>query len=1065
MQDHQTIFSVKELRNNIKGSFLAEISDKKLKLNIIDNWRKNISSGKYINAKEEEISPIFLTQFFGDILGYEYNNPTDWNLRLENKTEKDSTKSDAALGFFKIHKGNEIPKDVRVVIEIKNAKTALDKPQNRKDFKGSPVEQAFRYASKIGEKCKWVIVSNFLEIRLYLANDMTKYEHFDIMSLSDDNNFARFYYLLSNGRLFLKNSPSTIDILLSNRIEKEKTITQEFYEQYHFLRELFFHHLKTHNAKIPPLKLLEYAQTIIDRIIFISVVKDYELVPYNVLRDIEEIAKKSWAKDKQELWRQLKDFFVALDEGLPPRIHKFNGGLFRQNQNIDNLIIKDVFLIRLLSLNRYDFESDLNVNILGHIFEQSISDIEQLKKEISQNQQIEYKETETEISLKKAKQKTNKRKKEGVFYTPEYITLYIVKQTIGAWLDNKKNELGLNDLVDFSEDENDKENQISVWKKYIQVLKNIKIIDPACGSGAFLTQAFDYLLAERKMVLDVIGKLETTEIEIQKANGLFSSAPTKLQQSLSQIKKDIVNNNIFGVDLNAESVEITKLGLWLKSASKKDPLALLDNNIKCGNSLISDKSVSDKAFDWNKQFPEIMKAGGFDIVVGNPPYIFIRELISNKYKNYYKENFENIQFKLNTYILFVEKSFYLLNKNGYFGNIIPNTWLTIENTSDFRKFILTKTFDIKIVNSRDKVFKDANVDTAILTFSKSGNDNITVSELIDNKISLVNSTQKETYKNSLNYIINYSATPEIQELLNKINKKSIPLSEIANICDGVLPYEVGAGKPKQTKEIRNKRLYHSYTKLDKTWLKLMTSIDIRRYFSGWSGQYIKYGKNLGRSRNENLFQQNRILVRHIPAPLPYSILATYAGDLLINDNNSMIITINSEMYSIKYILALINSKLISFWFSNVFNKLHRKLFPQFIVKELSLFPIVPIKKQEQQELVNHAEKLISINKKINDKVNKFTSNLNNNFDKINITTKIREFYKLDFIQFSKELNKQKIKITLKEREEWSDYFKQSNELINELIISSNEINIKIDFLVYKLFNLNENEINLIEKCG
>ncbi len=1047
MQDHQTIFSVKELRNNIKGNFLAEISDKKVKLNIIDNWKKNISSGKYINAKEEEISPIFLTQFFGSILDYEYNNPTDWNLRLENRTEKDSTKSDAALGFFKIQKGNEIPKDVRVVIDIKNAKTALDKPQNRKDFKGSPVEQAFRYASKIGEKCKWVIVSNFLEIRLYLANDMTKYEHFDIMSLSDDNNFARFYYLLSNGRLFLKNTPSTIDILLSNRIEKEKTITQEFYEQYHFLRELFFHHLKTHNAKIPPLKLLEYAQTIIDRIIFISVVKDYELVPYNVLRDIEEISKKSWARDKQELWRQLKDFFVALDEGLPPRIHKFNGGLFRQNKNIDKLIIKDVFLTRLLSLNRYDFESDLNVNILGHIFEQSISDIEQLKKEISENPQIEYKETETEISLTKTEKKTNKRKKEGVFYTPENITLYIIKQTVGAWLENKKNDLGINDLIEQPNDENDKEKQIHLWKSYIEVLDKIKIIDPACGSGAFLTQAFDYLFSERKMVLDVIEKLESNEIEIQKTNGLFSSAPTKLQQSLSQIKKDIINNNIFGVDLNSESVEITKLGLWLKSASKKDPLALLDNNIKCGDSLISDKSVSDKAFDWNKQFPEIMKDGGFDIVVGNPPYVVIkggRFLYGYQYSDlkikYIKKKYQSAQQQINTYMLFVEKSLYLINNKGYLSFIIPNTFLANEYSQRFRELILSKTKIADIYNV-GLAFSDASVETLIITlnYQKKG----------------YTSIKYKGHKKEIDLIKIAELTPDKKILLN-INAENLPLikkmqkhsllSEFAKVWRGIT---TGSKK------------HLSNTAKNNKYKKVLSGTEIKRYYYNTNKEFVFYDKSvLERARDERIFLlEEKLVSKFVGNKL------TFCFDDKQNYvlNTACVTEVIDSSVNIKYLLAILNSKLLNYYFTAIYTD-YRDTFPIMKSGNIEQLPIPKANKNIQKQLSQKANKLISINKLINDKVSKFTSNLNNSFDKINITTKIREFYKLDFIQFNKELNKQKIKISLKEREEWSDYFKESNELINELIISSNEVNIKIDFLIYKLFNLNEKEINLIEKC-
>jgi len=402
MKEHQTIFSIKELKSKIKSAFVDGIPNKKEKIEIIKNWQESIISGKVINSKEEEIKPFFLTQFFGDILGYEYKNSTNWNLRLENKSEFDSSKADAALGFFKIKEQQELKKDVRVVIEIKDAKTTLDKPQNRPDFKGSAIEQCFMYAAKSGEKCKWVIVSNFLEIRLYLASDMTKYEHFDILKLNDEYEFSKFYYLLANEQLFYENIASNIDIFLTSRIEKEKIITKEFYENYSFLRETFLQHLKLHNPDKKPLDLLQYAQTIIDRIIFVSVIKDYDLIHYTVFKEIADRSSKSWADDSLELWRQLTQFFKALDKVLPPRIHKFNGGLFKRDEIIEKIKIKDFFLKRFLSLSKYDFESDLNINVLGHIFEQSITDIENLKKDITENKYIEYTETEDEITFKSA---------------------------------------------------------------------------------------------------------------------------------------------------------------------------------------------------------------------------------------------------------------------------------------------------------------------------------------------------------------------------------------------------------------------------------------------------------------------------------------------------------------------------------------------------------------------------------------------------------------------------------------------------------------------------------------
>lgn len=620
MQEHQTIFSIKEIKRKVDKNFTGNIINLKEKIDIVKNWQENILSGKVANSKEEEIKPFFLTQFFGDILGYEYKNPTEWNLGLENKTKLDNKKADAALGYFKIENQSVTKKDVRVIIEIKDANTTLDKPQNRPDFKGSAVEQGFMYAAKTGEKCKWVIVSNFIEIRLYLANDMTKYESFDLLSLDDIYNFSRFYYLLSYGQLFYENIASTIDNLLQNRWEKEQSITNEFYEEYQYLREIFLQHLKLHNPDRNQLDLLQYVQTIIDRVIFVSVIKDYDLISYNVLSRIEKLAEESWADDSLELWRQLKNFFKAIDNGLPPRIHKFNGGLFRQNEKIDTLIIKDFFLKQLLHLSHYDFESDLSINVLGHIFEQSVTDIELLKKEITENNSFEYQEIDNEIVYNSPIIAGNKRKKEGIYYTPENITLYIIENTIGTWLNNQKERIGINNLASFPKTEKDKQEHKELWLAYQITLNNIKILDPACGSGAFLTQAFDYLLKEHVIIHDVLDKLNSNKVEI-KTKGLFANATTEETYRIAKTKKNIVNNNLFGVDLNPESVEITKLGLWLKSASKNDVLALLDTNIKCGNSLIDDPNISEKAFDWKTGFMNLF----------NPDEYY--KIMVSKYKN------------------------------------------------------------------------------------------------------------------------------------------------------------------------------------------------------------------------------------------------------------------------------------------------------------------------------------------------------------------------------------------------------------------------------------------------
>jgi len=1061
MKEHQTIFSVKELKNKVKNAFVNGIPNKVEKIKLIEGWQENIISGKVATAKEEELKPLFLTLFFGDILGYEYKNATDWNLRLEQKTKIDATKADAALGFFSMEKNlsgikNQagLKSDVRVVIEIKDARTTLDKPQNRTDFKGSPVDQCFMYAAKSGEKCKWVIVSNFLEIRLYLASDMTKYESFDILSLNDNYEFSKFYYLLANGQLFFSNIASTIDNFLATRQEKEKTITKEFYAQYQYLREVFLQHLKLHNTDKNPLDLLQYAQTIIDRIIFICVIKDFDLISFDPIKKILKAAEEGFARDHEEVWRQLKNLFVGFDLGFPNRLYKFNGGLFRQSKEIDSLKIKDVLLKQVLTLNNYDFESDLNVNVLGHIFEQSISDIETLKKEISTNNIVEYSETDDEIIFKNNRTDTNKRKKDGIYYTPENITQYIVNVSIGTWLNERKDEIGLNvpqkNLADFhnpADFDSYRKQQIELWEKYTEILKKIKILDPACGSGAFLTQAFDFLLKEWLIVIDIIDKLKVKSEKLKVKNGIFINEPTNNKLTISQIKKDIVNNNLYGVDLNNESVEITKLGLWLKSASKNDPLALLDENIKCGNSLISDVSISQRAFDWNTEFSKIMRLGGFDVIIGNPPYIVIkggRFLEGYQYTgdeiNYIREHYQTAEQQVNTYILFVEKAVELMNHTTYVSFIIPNTFLANEYSKKFRNYLLEKTQIVDIYNV-GLAFEDANVETLILTLNHNS--------INKTKLKIAD---KERF---IDLLTISKLTPDQKFILN-INEKSLPiinkvkqfplLSEFAKVSMGISTGD-------------NKK-YLSTVALSEKYKKIISGSEVSRYFLHENKYFVYYVPELlDRAREESIFLTSEKLISKFVGT---SLTFCYDNQQHYVLNTACSLILKNDELNIKYLLALLNSKLLDWYFHIMFSD-YRETFPIMKSGNIEDLPIPKIPISEQQTFVELADKMLVLHKQVNESKNNFIELVKSELKVGKITNKLDDWNDCTWDEFSDELKKAKVKLGMKELNEWKQFY--SNEklkvqnYINQIGLIDDEINKK----VFRLYNIDDTDIQYIDK--
>ena len=304
---------------------------------------------------------------------------------------------------------------------------------------------------------------------------------------------------------------------------QEQKISKQFYNDYKTVRIELFNHLKQNNPKNPEVLLFTKAQKILDRIIFICFCEDLNLLPEYTFRNIIKNSKNVIDFSDSKLWSQVKNLFKAIDQGYPDAsINKFNGGLFAEDKDLDNLTIKDGVIEHLVALANYDFDSDLNVNILGHIFEQSISDIEEIKAQIEGQEFDDAK---------------GKRKKDGIFYTPEYITRYIVKEAVGGWLDERKIELGVDKLPVLNEKDNDSikiikvrdkgakrnvdkldfnkniEKHIKFWEAYREKLSNIKVLDPACGSGAFLNQVFDYLHHEGEIVNNELAKLRRGQRE------------------------------------------------------------------------------------------------------------------------------------------------------------------------------------------------------------------------------------------------------------------------------------------------------------------------------------------------------------------------------------------------------------------------------------------------------------------------------------------------------------------------------------------------------------------------
>ena len=247
---------------------------------------------------------------------------------------------------------------------------------------------------------------------------------------------------------------------------------------------------------------------------------------------------------------------------------------------------------------------------------------------------------------------------------------------------------------------------------YKKWLTNLKIIDPACGSGAFLNQALNFLIEEHEKIDDIIADL--------------TNSPLRLFDT----DKSILENNLFGVDINEESVEIAQLSLWLRTAKKGRKLSKLNNNIKCGNSLLASK------FDWNTEFSEIMQNGGFDAVVGNPPYI---KEATNKSAFDGLHEHPCYQGKMDLWYFFGALALDIIKKDyGLIGYIAPNNWITNDGASKFRDYVIEKGRITEFIDFSDfKVFDSAGIQTMIYIMKRSDdnlNYNLQFSKVIDSKI-------------------------------------------------------------------------------------------------------------------------------------------------------------------------------------------------------------------------------------------------------------------------------------------------------------------------------------------
>lgn len=1069
------------------------------------------------------------------------------HIRFDEKEEEGRGFSEFVLKY-----GQENDDKKFMVVELKKQGTNLDKPQLNRSDKRSPVDQAFGYAIHSGD-IEWILLSNFEEIRLYNYHEKMKYISFDAKKLLNIEEF-RYFMLAFSKKSFI--DLNLIDKLIESTSVIERKIENDFYNLYNDTRLMLVKELEEYNG-FNRTESVNYAQLILNRYMFISFAEDTGLLPSQI--STKSISKPIQNKDLRDnvIWNRLNDLFNDIKKGrkddpYSEDIYAYNGGLF--NEDLGEIKLKDIIkdmdsfkkenpywnsdesdkdishlisnyanelnpiFINLLKISAYDFSTELDVNILGHIFENSIGDLENLKEGID-----------------------DLRKRDGIFYTPQPITNYICKNTIIPYLSKSGKVNTVHELIkEYS------------WGSDIDLLddkvRKIRIIDPACGSGAFLNRAVDILLDIHRAIYDFKAWGFTSTTEVRGPVGRRRKKKVK-HLDLSGFtfedidkRREILINNIYGVDINSESVGITKLSLFLnmlKNGKIRKVLPDIDKNIRCGNTLVDCKDPD--GFVWKKDYYNILDEGGFDIVIGNPPYIgekgnkdkFREVKVTEWGKKFYKR-------KMDYFYFFYHKALDIVRENGFVSFITTNYFVTADGAINLRKDFHHRAIFKKIINFNElKIFEDAKGQhNLIAVLNKGFDEDSSVETCITKRKGFANSKilndiesgrdsktkyyeliQKDIYEGEELYIrlegTGNNDDDTIFSILNKIKSQGVPLSENFNANQGIL---TGAHKvtmnhikkgliPAEYKnngiyvlseeELAPLKLPNKEKDIIKPWFK---NSDIQHYFAPTEPhQFLIYAtrdlniedyphvfkhlkkfkdiiNNRSRDRGEmqaalklgkwwvifaarekQIFENEKVVCsyRSPKNNFAYNCTDWYAG------SDVFFITKKNEEIDLKYILSLLSSKLYYHWFYYKGKKKGETL--EFSEKILKNTPIKPIPHSKQVIFIKNVNEIMAYSERMYKEIGAFKGYLLDQYFVDKLPTNVENYYKLEFKELLDELRG---KIRVSDPDVYTDlkeYFYRSVELIEELQNEIDALNTDIDQMVYELYDLTPEEIEIIKQ--
>ena len=882
---------------------------------LMEKFERELSAGRIKEYNEAETKTAFIQPLLKEVLG--------WNVN-----DRDEVSLEEKISRGRVDYGLKVEGKTKIFVEAKPPKADLNKH----------IEQAVRYGYN-RKSVPFVLLTDFEGLKLF---DVTIKPDSRILDKGVKIELEWNRYLEQFEKLWLLSKESVIkgelDKLLlvkpKDRVPVDKAILEDLKRwRVTLAKDIFKNNPDLFHSGDPDKDadyLKEINQKILDRIIFIRSCEDRGLVHRHYLRELfEERTETVGTNTMIFLREEFKHYNIIFDSDL-----------FRPQEWEDNLAI-DFKVMRSIVLDTYNpYQFDvIPLEVLGNIYEQYLGYTIRLT-----DHQVKY------------ELKPDVRKAGGVYYTPEYIVDYIVENTVGRLLQ-----------------------ELPPRK-----IKKLRILDPACGSGSFLIRAYEEMLNyyrnEKKKKPKLKGRQSKLELKDEEA------IPHLTIHEKSQILRD----HIFGVDIDEQAVEVTKLSLMLKMLEGeygvvlgRAVLPMLDRNIRCGHSLISDDILGlkkyfgddwykEKPFNWNDEFRKIIvDEGGFDAVIGNPPYVSATAL-SNEHKVYYKTIFKSAKGRLDTYGLFTEKSIDLLKKNGYASLIVPNKFLTNLQFRFLRKYILSTCYVLALACPRKTVFDAAAVNNAIFVLRKKNKimmpNLVSISEIDENTQSDICTIDQAIYEKDRNYTFVLSFSVSIRSIESKIRKNSVELQFICLVKDGII-----AGRIKELLFVPKKK--NEYCK------PLVFGDDMGRYLLAWKGRYVDYrpelmkkeerkkvGKDKGlgiRLRVPEIFEIPKILTRKTAD----RIVATYDSKGYYFEQTVHATIPKRTFPSVKYVLGIMNSKLYEYYYKNVIHQ-SGTIFPQVRIGFLKTLPIHnininnPSEKKIHDNLVALVDVMLDLNKKI-----------------------------------------------------------------------------------------------------